>query len=230
MFLKKLLSIRKKNQEKEQSSSLDDLKILMTKTERSISELKKQGFYIPEIPLNRTQKLDFEKARFNYFKYLFEKEQSRKDSLDKKAQFFLSFISLFVGAIFLKTDFLKYLNLILKSQNNSYYFSCLLTVSLIGLGLSILVSLLSILRAVSLRKSKFPVPKREIWFDEKRGFRDEEKVLKQASLSYLLMIENDYKNNQDKVKWINCCTYSIMGIAICSILIISIVTYFSLYV
>ena len=49
----------------------------------------------------------FEKVRMDYCARVFEREAGRKEILEKKAQFYLSLVSLALGAVFLKLEFLE---------------------------------------------------------------------------------------------------------------------------
>jgi hypothetical protein len=44
----------------------------------------------------------FERARLEYCRRVFEREEERRQELERKSQFYLSFITLVLGAVFLK--------------------------------------------------------------------------------------------------------------------------------
>ncbi len=100
----------------------------------------------------------FEKARFEYCAKLYEREAARKETLEKKSQFLLSLVTLFLGAVFLKLDFLNTLHELLLQKNVPTPLSFSINISLILLALALLVAMLGVLGSMRLQVSRTNTP------------------------------------------------------------------------
>jgi len=58
-------------------------------------------------PQTPEEKLAFEKARFDYCITIHKSEDKRLKNLESKSRFYLSFITLFLGAVFFNIEFLE---------------------------------------------------------------------------------------------------------------------------
>lgn len=148
--------------------------------------------------------LDFERARYSYCKELFDKEVSRKEMLEKKAQYYLTLITLFLGAIFLNlksfSEFLKIMSMSKPLTQQAIY------IILIFLCTSLLFSLFTILQSIRLRKWKsgylsnaFKV----LFSPDSKCLVDcsEIVLLQSSSLEYILAWEHNKQINDLKAKW-----------------------------
>ena len=90
--------------------------------------------------LTRTEKVSFEKTRLEYCSDLYKQGLEIREHLDKKIQFYLSFVTLLLGAIFLKLEFFTKLSELLKQQPVPLHFKWVTYIALLLSGLSVLVA------------------------------------------------------------------------------------------
>ena len=93
----------------------------------------------------------FSKARYEYCMFIFEKEDEKQEVLEKKTQYYLSIITLIIGAIFLKLDFLSTLHEN-KIVQESLVIQNAILLSLIVLCVSLLISIFAIFQSIRIRK------------------------------------------------------------------------------
>jgi hypothetical protein len=62
----------------------------------------------------------FERARFEYCALGFQEESGIKEQLERKAEIYLAFITLFLGTVFLNLDFLLNLGGVLTQSANPF--------------------------------------------------------------------------------------------------------------
>jgi len=170
-------------------------------------------------------RLDFERARFEYCAQLFGNEEKRKETLEKKGQFYLSFVTIFLGAVFLKLDRLNSVkdilgkgNLVLLGKFSMYF---LLTVLL----LSIIAALISVLKCMQIREYSRGCPKSledSIFIDLAPTVgRDNESFFKERAIDYAIALEINRKINSNKATWLNVCSYcSFTGVLSLLVLVI----------
>jgi len=118
---------------------------------------------VPSESTSDTEKrIAFEKVRFEYCSKVYEEETARKETLEKKAQFYFSFITLLLGVIFLNLDFLLELrDLIIQSSSPILFFP--ICYGALGTALILLViALLAIFRSVHLQKYTSGYPRNMI--------------------------------------------------------------------
>ena len=111
--------------------------------------------------------LSFEKARFDYCWKIYEEENQRKDTLEKKSQFYLSFITLILGGRFLNIDFVETLQQVLAQGTTLFYEKLFVLLPLVFLSLSLVISLVAIFMTLQVREYSRPYPANTItcYFD-----------------------------------------------------------------
>ena len=115
--------------------------------------------------------LQFSKARYEYCLFIFNKEDAKQEILEKKTQYYLSIITLIIGAIFIKMDFLPtlYENNIVQ---DSFIVQATILLSLSMLFISLLISMFAIFQSIRIRKLSnfYPEEIFEILFVPDSGF------------------------------------------------------------
>jgi hypothetical protein len=165
----------------------------------------------------------FAKARYEYCFQLYKREQERKDILEKKAQFYLSLVTLFLGALILNVENTeKILDLL---QGSGFFVDICSGVFFVSLGFS----LISILLSVHVRGYliEHPVDLISTLFGSESGYLDantELELYTSTAKSYALATESDRVVNEYKSKWVQISSLSIF-VALLSFVIL----YGSLY-
>lgn len=177
----------------------------------------------------------FEKARYEYCAKIFEKEKNRKEILENKAQFYLSFITIFagfVGAIFLNVDFLNYLENALNHKLGSIIVLGMF-VSSTTMVISILTSFFAIIKTVSLQKYKNEHPNNVVYalFSPETIYlesMDEASIFRAAALGYVIALTHNMKINDKKTKWIKVSSFAVFATCVSLFLFIALVLYITL--
>jgi hypothetical protein len=151
---------------------------------------------IPEVQVS------FEKARFEYCARMYQAEVDRKEILERKSQFFLSLIIVFLGAIFLRLDFIESLGNSVLRYTTTPTVGVIFYSATIALALSLLTALIGILAAIQLQKYKDEYPHNFIssLFSPDTGYladRTEAGLFEAGAMSYAIALElNRELNNQ----------------------------------
>jgi hypothetical protein len=120
-------------------------------------------------PDPKTKHLSFEKTRYDYSIKMFENEASRKQNLETKAQFYLTFVTAFLTAIFLSLPYLTILQGFMHNNRVDQNWRVAITAFILALGIGLLFSLISVLFAMKIQdyRAIYPLlPKpRHGWFD-----------------------------------------------------------------
>lgn len=170
---------------------------------------------VPSESTSDTEKrIAFEKVRFEYCSKVYEEETARKETLEKKAQFYFSFITLLLGVIFLNLDFLLDLrDLIIQSSSPILFFP--ICYGALGTALILLViALLAIFRSVHLQKYTSGYPRNMIHtlFAPQSDFlekEDEPTFLRATAMNYAIALEFNGNLNIEKAKWVKISSYSL---------------------
>jgi len=113
----------------------------------------------PNLPSQSGDSLAYNKERFAFCEKMYELESSRKDTIDKKAQFYFSTLIIFIGVVSFKGGALSVAGTNVARGAVRGSAGIALIVMLIALGLSILLSLISIAKTLSPRTYPQPYPK-----------------------------------------------------------------------
>lgn len=150
--------------------------------------------------------LAFAKARYEYCLYIYKNEQDRKILLEKKAEFYLSLITLFLGALVLKMDFIAEIKEILKSTPSLLLTQILYIVGSVSV-FSLGMALFSVLLSVHVRGYfvEHPVDLISSLFNlnsEYLAARTDTELYSSTAKSYALATESDRIVNSNKSKWV----------------------------
>jgi hypothetical protein len=179
-------------------------------------------------------RLAFEKARLDYCMDLFNREEQRKEQLERKSQFYLSFITLFLGAIFLKADSLTLLKELTENKPVASPLLTVLYLSIIVLGVLILFSVMAILGVTRLWSYKGPYPKDIVYafFSPDSGYIKENtqpELIRIIAMNFAVALEDNIRINDRKSKWIIVCSYGIFSAVTVLAILLSIIVYISIY-
>lgn len=162
----------------------------------------------------------FEKARLDQCIRYFEAEIARKERIENKSRFYMSFIAIVLGAIFLKPDFLTELVTILQqaaekhpvATNISYAF-------LFILALFLCLSLLSILGVMSIKDYRRGTPSNlysSLFAPYSKHYihNNEASFYCATANTYTLSTEQNSNNNERKGKWLRLASFVVIGVLI----------------
>jgi hypothetical protein len=189
----------------------------------------------------------FEKVRLDYCMDLFNREEQRKEQLERKSQFYLSFITLFLGAIFLKADSLLLLSELIDGQTISPPLMTLLHGSIIALGILILFSVMAILGVTRLWSYKGPYPEEIVYslFSPDSDFtkkytQDEEDNqaekntqalwIRAIALNFAVALDFNKSINDRKSRWIMISSYGIFLAVAAFAILLSVIVYITIYI
>jgi len=150
---------------------------------------------------------NFEKARLEYCLALFEREEKGREELEKKSQFYLSLITLSLGAFFLNIENLKKLKDAVFTPHISRSLVVAVNISLVVLLLALMISLVFVLISFSIRTYHAAAPNNLVvklfspdstYLDE----RTEKDALKAFATEYALAFEQNSRTNERKAQWV----------------------------
>ena len=179
------------------------------------------------------EKIAFEKAKFEFLKDMNEKENERKENLEKKAQFYLSLNIIILGAFLFKTDIFNYLKKFLNHCGITPFWKYSTIIALLCLGVFILASLVGILFAISIQKylKKYPNKPSNTLFEPDSSFIVEEKreiLYRKLARGYAFALESSSNQNEKKAKWAKISAFCILVSASILVLILIEIMYFNL--
>ena len=174
----------------------------------------------------------YEKARYEYCLQIFNREKERKENLEKKSQFYLSLVALFLGAIFFKPEFLDLLGSYLSDRAIAVSGKIGLVFSLVVLAVSLFVTLFAILRAMGLQKytGEFPANLFDSLFDSNSKFiedKSEGGFYRATAMALAVALENHLEGNRKKAYWVKLSSYSMIAGVFSLAVLLGIVTYIS---
>jgi hypothetical protein len=180
-------------------------------------------------PLDEKQ-IAFEKTRFEYCVKIYDRELERKDNLEKRAQFYLSIVTLILGGVFFNIDFFNTIgNLIASNSSNSSIVS--LVYFFLGITIiALIVSIIGILQTMEVKRYKTAYPARIIssLFSPNSTYFEKESetdFLRATAMSYAIVLETNRKINDSKTIWIRATSFGIFTVVISFAAIVSLVAY-----
>jgi hypothetical protein len=184
--------------------------------------------------LNSDEKTVFEKARLEHCIRLFKEENSRREGFEKTAQFYLTFITAFLGALFLKIDALETLSKLLTNKKPPVLISWIVYASIISMLLSLLLALVSILACIRVRRYKreFPAnPALRLFSTDSlyTGGEDNKEFIKITAMTYIAAIEANFHITEWKGLWIERASLFVLSSVISLFIFLSSVTYLMLH-
>lgn len=191
---------------------------------------KRSGTELSPAPKERVA---FEVARLEYCQDVFNREEERRDQLEKKAQFYLSFITLILGALFFKAENLALLDELTRSQGIAPLLVTLIYITIILLGIAILFSVFAILGVTRLWSYRGPYPEDIVnsLFSPASDFIEGENqadFIRATALNFAIALDYNKSINDRKSRWIMVSSYSVfLTVAVLAVLL-SILVYSSL--
>jgi len=157
--------------------------------------------------LTPKQQAAFDRARYQFCLDVFNREEERREALERKAQFYLSLVALFLGAVFFKLEFLDVLGDLLTARSTLPIYRLALAISLASLALSLLWTLVAIVKSTWLLsyRGEFPADLYTALFDPGSSFmatRNESGLLQSASMALAVALEHNMAVNNQKSRWI----------------------------
>jgi hypothetical protein len=174
----------------------------------------------------RMQEIALAEARLNYCKSLYSMEMKRKENLENKAQFYLSLVTLFLGAFLLKFEFFTFLQTSISQNEGIAWLNIIILLSVLTLGLSALTALAAVMMALRLQNYKDQgfEPLFDTLFHPDSPYQDKLLLQRDIAAMYALATEHNIKQNQQKTQWIKLTSISVMSLIMSlTILIVSII-------
>jgi hypothetical protein len=179
--------------------------------------------------------VDFEEARFNYCFKLFDQEEKRKDLLEKKAQFYLSFATLLLGSLLFNANLLNTIFTAVQAQkttppNTVNHWISVIHLSLFFLLLAVIGTLFCVLQAMRTRKyaSGYPRDKTaELFFPDSTYLEAKNKasLLKATAIEYSTAFKKNLRINNQKAEWVQYSFLCVLAsVAALTIFLITILT------
>jgi len=156
----------------------------------------------------------FEKARFEYVAMLYEKEVKRSEGLETRVQFYFSFVTLILGAIFLNFDVLRNVIAVIERGKAPAAATTTLLMSCAVLGLSLLASVLSMLAFARLHAYRSVYPRNLVTslFAPNSTYLAEpsEKALYYSTaMDYALALEANTAITDQRARWVRLSSVGI---------------------
>lgn len=167
------------------------------------------SYWEPRKKLTSDEKIAFEKTKLDYCISQYEEESKKKEILEGKSRFYLSFITLLLGSFLLKHSFFQALQSQILLKKNIIALSVFRLI-LIGLGASLLMTLFFVLMSIRVQKYKVGAPQNFI--AEMFGYSPEfEHYNKQTLLNYIstaygIAFENNKRLNSIKARWVEAAS------------------------
>lgn len=167
--------------------------------------------------------IEFERARFEFCISAYTKELERKEVLEKKSQFFISLLTLILGAIFLNTDMLVKVNdLALASSLLHMLFNITIAI----LMASLLAAVISVLISMWLQEYVREYPKNIVssLFDPNSHYLEGKTpsvLFNTIAMNCALALENNKRVNDKKAKWVTISSvFTLISIIVLALLLV----------
>lgn len=156
-----------------------------------------------------------EQARYEYCKDLYEREQLRRESLERKAQFHITLITLFLGVLSLRVDFFRDLQSAVAGEGLPPAAAMAICVIAVVFGAALLMSFIAVVFAVRIRGyyPEYVANPSTMLFYERDGFISPYTVkgfYRKAGKAYAIALESDSRVNNAKSMWLVIATYSLL--------------------
>lgn len=181
------------------------------------------------------QEVSFAKTRFDYSSKMFEREVSRKATLETKAQFYLTLYTAFVTAIFFSLPFLTVLQGFMNNARVGQVGRIIITILLIALGLALVLSLITVLFAMRIRDytTEYPSePYSSLFVPNDANFKEnnEAEFLTFTAQSMILALEDNKAFNDEKAKWVERASYGVLVSVLLLAILVGISVYLQVYI
>lgn len=156
------------------------------------------------------------KARYEYCLRLYEREQSRREHIERKAQFHLSLITIFLGALLLRLDILPQIKDILEKNTSPAFAVNLVYISALIFASSLTLSLFGVLQTMKTRayNPEYPANPSLNLFNPDGNYLNEyteEELLRSVAMTYALALESDSATNNLKSRWLALTSYALIA-------------------
>ncbi|HIK14694.1 MAG TPA: hypothetical protein IGS53_05290 [Leptolyngbyaceae cyanobacterium M33_DOE_097] len=170
--------------------------------------------YYPRFQTFTKEELLLVKSKLEYCQALYEMEMRRKETLERKTQFYLSLVTLFLSALLLKLDFFTSLQSTINQHSNMSGLISLIRISTFALSIATLVSLTGVLQAVRLQNYRTPslMPLTDRLFKPDSLYINELIFLRDIAAMYSLAVEYNCERNAEKTKWIKVASWGILSL------------------
>jgi hypothetical protein len=184
---------------------------------------------------DKDRRLSFERARSAHAIKIFEGQIARKEILEKKAEFYLSFVTLFLGAVFLSLDFLNALHSLLFDARVPTYWKVGITLLISTLACALFIALIAVLKCMQVRNYKNEYPDKTITslFSPSSTYlqpQDESTLLKVTAESYVTALEHNSRENDEKARWVKVASYGVLAAVLLLAALLGVFVYLQLYV
>jgi len=172
----------------------------------------------------KKEDIAFAKARYEFCVQIFQQEKENRETLEKKAQLNFSFITIFLGAVFLNIGFFGTLKDVLQN-NQSALPTWVIYIPLIIFAVSLFFSLIALITAVQIRsyRAEHPADISQLLFDKDSEYladKTESELLNKLALGYSMAAEHNRKVNQSKAQLVQLATYLITAAVISLFLVL----------
>jgi hypothetical protein len=167
---------------------------------------------------------DIEEIKVEIALKAYAKESQRKEIIERKTSFLFGLFSIILGGVVLKND---WINNLLKSKGINENLDILLKIEIVLLIIGLIVSLIFILKSLSLKLYKLNYPKHlsEALYGPNGSFNiqhNSKDLLNEYGTFLSLATEDNAKINLEKTKWLKRAWITIIIVSI--ILIITVLT------
>ncbi len=167
--------------------------------------------------------IEFQRVRFEFCVSAYIRELERKESLEKKSQFFVSLLTLILGALFLNADMLAKVNaLTLASIALNMLFNIFATILVISLS----VALISVLFSLWLQDYVREYPKNIVssLFDPNSTCTENKTpslLLESLAMNCALALEINKRTNDRKAKWVTISSvFTLISVIVLALILI----------
>lgn len=169
-------------------------------------------------------------TRLDYCIKIYQQEINRRETIERKSQFYLSFITLLLGGIFLKLETLDSIKVTLESTSAYPIHLHLIRLSVVGLGISILASLIFIFQSLRVQEYIGPVKENMTYtmFGPESNNNDEIKLVDDIARMYSLAAEVSQRMNNKKAMWVNLTSLSLFATVLFLAVMLGELSYLSL--
>jgi hypothetical protein len=184
--------------------------------------------YQPAVQKN-DEVVAFEKARFDYCVSINETENKRREVLENRSRFYLSFITLFLGAIFFNIEFLEKLNNEMIGNSVSIALKVGICGCIVILACALFISLISILASVQIKpfKAVYPEHVTEMLFGSDYYIAEESLrgLYQRLSMNYTLTLDHNKRINDRKAVWLKVAATGIYASVTSLFILLALFTY-----
>lgn len=175
-----------------------------------------------------------EKVRFEYCAKLYDREVERKEKLEKKSEFLLSILVLFLGAIFFKLDFFDDLQKLFVQKQVCTGLIWIVVISLVIQSAAMLTGLIAVLNSMKLKLFMDGNPKKVVYslFDPDSTYlknSDELIFFRKTAESYAEAVEKNKEINDEKAKSVELAWCSVIVTTISFSFFLSLYAYIAMF-